>query len=291
MSEQEKHILETFLQYGDLKKARLVFVGLEEGLGIGKVQEAIDARMILSNDRSFLENRIYLNEENINDGWYISNALHLDQAREQAKNKPKTPLDEITPDYSKSLTMRMQARLHWLIQGNNRNENYVNIPSNFKSYKSLNVPGSENAMIDVFPFPKVSANNWPKEYKNQFSAKKDYYDHYCHPDNIRMKIIRGLYDTFPLNISISYAGILKGDFKLRSFYESLGFEFGPNQYTNTLNPKYNGSIKPSKRPKPFAIGHRTNQLGIYQEAILTPFFGTGQISFNDIDVISTWIEL
>ncbi len=288
MTDKEKEILETFLQYGDLEKAKIVFVGLEEGLGSGTVKEAIDARMFLQNDKIFKENSVYLNRENINDGWYVSNALCLDLARDKALHKQFKPLHKITPDYSNSLTMRMQARLHWLIQGDNRTNNYFNMPD-FKAYNNLNVQGSENAMIDIYPFPKVAANNWPKEYQNQFNSKREYYNYYNLPDNIRIKIIKRLYDSYPLNISIGYAGILKGEFKLKFFYESFGFEFGKKQFTNVVHPKYIGPIRPAAKPKPFIVGYRTNQKGIYQKAILTPFFGNGQISYNDIDVISTWI--
>ncbi len=34
-----------------------------------------------------------------------------------------------------------------------------------------------------------------------------------------------------------------------------------------------------------------NKNGETQTTILTPFFGQGQISINDIEVISTWINI
>lgn len=291
MTNQEKEILETFFQFGDLKNANIVFVGLEEGLGSGSVNEAILARKLLFEKELFIKHRVFINEIDYKEGWYIDNALCLDQARNYAEGKNIEDLSKLKPDYSKTLTMKMQARLHWLITGNNRTDSYsVYSSDEFKNYEFLNIPGSKSAMIDIYPFPKVNANNWPEQYKAHFYKKKQYYNYYNQNDNPRIKIIKKVYDKYSLKNTIGYAGILKGNFKLKSLYELLGFKFNGVQFTNMVHPDYSGPIKQSLKPKPFVIGKRTNPKGNFQKVILTPFFGNGQVSINDIEVISTWIE-
>ena len=97
-------------------------------------------------------------------------------------------------------------------------------------------------------------------------------------------------------LTICYAGISGGKFKLECFYNSLGFTFGKILTTNNIPAQYTGPIRPiNNHGKPFKIGVRKLTIEnrvISQRVVLTPFFTTRQnppLLMNDIDVISTWI--
>ncbi len=145
-------------------------------------------------------------------------------------------------------------------------------------------------MIDYFPLPKLGVNNFPYSSK-KFTAMNDYYNFYrkCNAkQNIRFKIFKKIYNKYPMNVSLVYAGIQRFHFKLQDVYEALGFVFDAIQYTNVVNPNYIGPISPSNVGKPFRIGRRRIKGGHMQLAILTPFLGNGRFSYNDLDVVSTY---
>lgn len=301
MKKEEFEMLETFLQYGNLKEAKIVFVGMEEGLagrpGVKNTEEtdeeklrvALDARMQLLNNKLFNNNRVFVNGKDSKDGWYINNSTLLSQSWQLIRGEDMIE----SPDDYPGGTMKMLARIHWLLQNNNRTDGYKAMPKTFADYQNLNKPDGDSAMIDIFPFPKKSTGAWPKEYKkvdikDEFKNKNKYYTHYKEEGNNRVRIIKNLYDNYPINCSIVYAGINKDIFKLESFYESLGFKFETHN-TGETHIDYKGPIVPGKNIRIFKIGKRINSKNIEQRVFLTPFFGNGQISNADIEVISTWI--
>ena len=301
MTPNQKSILERFLQYGDLQNADLLFVGMEEGLGRETVKDAINSRIQLYSNPIFRGVKVTM----ANYCWYITDSRCLTQAYQLVQGNALTPLNLITHNYG--IVMQMQSRMHWLLQGNNRTNNYHNMPKSFTQYAGLHNPNSKTAMIDIYPFPKRSANNWPNDYKfinngkqnnNLFTKPKDYYNAYspCNSGNPREKCIENLYNTCPLPLTICYAGISGGKFKLECFYNSLGFTFGKILTTNNIPAQYTGPIRPiNNHGKPFKIGVRKLTIEnrvISQRVVLTPFFTTRQnppLLMNDIDVISTWI--
>jgi hypothetical protein len=290
ITEEDKIMLETFFQYGDLRNADIVFVGMEEGLGGNTAEVEISARRELFHNQCFNGDREFINGVNSDDGWYINNSACLIKAQRLAKNQSIENID-LTPDYAMSQAMQNQARMHWLLQGNNRTTDYEEYDHEyFKNYKKLNRPNSRSAMIDILPFP--NQGGLAEEYQNFFPTRKEYERHYLHEDNIRLRIIKKIYDEFPIPLSINYSGYRKGDFPLRNFFEEqLDFIFGDKKYTSEVNPELIGTpISPSENERPFIIGTRTNKKGSVQKIVLTPFWGNGQIARNDIDVISTWLS-
>lgn len=292
LSKHEQEMLETFLQYGDLANAELVFVGMEEGLGGNNACIEVLARKELFTNPIFNANRIFINGRNFYDGWYINDSTCLIKAQALAKGNSITNLN-LAANYSKFQAMQNQARMHWLLQGTNRTNNYVSYNHDFfKSYNNLNKPGSKSAMIDILPFP--NQGNLAKEYQNIFSNRKGYEAYYKSPNSPRMRIIKYLYDHFPLPRSICYYGYEKGVFGLQKFFQTqLGFRFGAIKDTQKdVNPAF-PKIKPTQnaklQPRYFIIGERTKQDNSIQKVVLTPFWGNGHIYRNDIDVFSSWL--
>jgi len=287
MTNQEKQILETFCQYGDLANADVVFVGMEEGLAGNTAGIEIQARIKLYTNPVFSANRIFINGKNYQDGWYINDSTCLIKAQALAKRNSIGKLN-LAANYSKSQAMQNQARMHWLLQGENRTTDYQPYDhATFKSYNNLNKPGSKSAMIDILPFP--NQGKLAKGYQNMFPTRKKYVGYYYSSNSPRMKVIKNLYNQFPLPLSISYSGYKKRVFQLKDFFEKqLDFKFRSIQNTSKVNKGFQ-NIKPSGNPNDFIIGKRTKQDKSIQKVLLTPFWGSGQISRNDIDVFSSWL--
>ena len=293
LSEEELLLFETFLQYGDLENAKLVFIGMEEGLGRCCITTAINARIELATSDFFKHSIVFLNGIDFKDGWYLNDSDYLDCA-----------IKKVCPDYIKiqeshDSTMRFQSRMHWLLQNNNRTSNYRDIVNqNFGKYNNLHKPGSNSAMIDYFPLLKVGATSFPYAPNSKFSDRDSYYKYFkkhCDKNN-RWIILKNIYDKYPMAVSIVYSGIENYQFRLKAFYDELRFSFEheleSEQYTDSVQPDYSKYINPSKPEKrrKFLLGNRVNDNGAKQIVVLTPFFGQGQISNNDIDVISSWIS-
>jgi len=146
-------------------------------------------------------------------------------------------------------------------------------------------------MIDFFPFPKKKKIDCPYRYRGLWASSDEYYDYHLYSDTLRQRIIRNAYNTFPMNISFVYSGIEIGEFILEDFYEDMGFTF-EEKHTNAVHTDFAGMIKPTqvKKRKKFLIGSRKTSIGV-QHAVLTPFFGEGQLTDNDIDVIASWVTM
>lgn len=272
-------------------------MGMEEGLDGGnfpnltideKYSLALKSREILFHNASFYLTRYFINGVDGKDGWYINDSAKLKVAQKLAHSSLKFPY--APKSIRNSLTVAMQARLDWLLKDDNRTTNYKSI-SKIKFTKCLNLhdPESNTAMIDYYPLPNQDL--FPYTYPPLFTDRITYERHYNTLNNAinnRYRILENAYNTYPMKVSVSYAGIKYGKFKLEDFYVALGFEFTTHN-TGKVNSFISSSIKPSKKGRDFLRGERKKENGDIQVVILTPFFGQGQISNNDIDVISTWI--
>lgn len=289
-------LFETFLQYGDLANANLIFMGMEEGLDGGTYPSliidklyslAFDARNELLNNPSFASNRVFLNGKSDIDGWYINDSKCLKRAQCNVLGIPY-----VHKIIRQKQTITMQARLHWLLQNNNRTTDYQLITKqDFPAYANLHNSSSGASMIDFFPLPNHGVGVFPYTFPSLFCDRISYERHYNTLNEVinnRYRILKNAYDSYPMKVSVSYTGKIGGKFRLKDFYISLGFKFNLLN-TGLVNPRFSGYISPSQGKRDFLRGERINEKGETQIAILTPFFGNGQISYNDIDVISTWI--
>jgi hypothetical protein len=286
--------LETFLQYGDPTSANLIFIGLEEGTGGEPLHLCLKARFKLLTDDRFANHVQFINNKSICDGWFLSDSRCLDQAHNIIGGLPFVPLSEMPQDGEDILVMLMQARLHWLLRNNNRQQGYLNINNINFPYYVLHRSGVDSAMIDFYPYLKQTANDWPEIYKLNFENASEYYTYYDvfnEAVNNRYRIIKNLYESFPMSVSVSYAGYRDGVFLHEAFFSKLGFSFNSLQHTDEVHPAYAEYIKhdPKLTIRDFKIGQRTNNKGKIQKAVLTPFFGQGRLAYNDLDVISTWL--
>lgn len=305
---------EEFLQYGDLVNAKIIFVGMEEGFGREGLSTAIKARYELLNSQMFTHG--YVNRANRNDGWYIPDSRCLGQA-EQIVNcyrghrnyKCKIPNVNNVIIPARDQTMTFQAKMHWILQGKNRNtfaslltnskdakKAFKDANQNFTTSYPLHMPGVRSAMIDYFPLPNQKASDWPDEYMVCFQNRNEYKNYYLNQSNSnnRVSILSNLYNKFcDMPLSIVYAGRENSQFRLEDFYtNTLNFRFSSYD-TSQVNHNY-PNIPPStsKIPNPFKIGTRTQKINGEnkdQTVVLTTFFGQGQISDSDIAVISTWL--
>ncbi|NHN33455.1 hypothetical protein [Paenibacillus agricola] len=265
LNEDELQKFETFLQYGNLKDAKYVFVGMEEGLWRFNYQENIQSRIdFLNHHTQFVH---YLNEEmGFEGGWYVTNtddSLALLTAING--NLEKRGLS-VSWEVNRRIdqTMRMQIRLAALLEANLDFSNRQSFRHNddYTAYR-LHKRGGQTAMIDWYPLPKKSKADFPYSVPGKFENSKEYYQYYDTQDTNRKRIIR-----------------------LQKHYEDLGFNF---KKFSTGSVPSNFDIKPSKRSRDFMIGHRERKDGHVQLTVMTPFFGMGQFSYNDIDVMAAWI--
>ena len=287
MTPAERNMLDTFLQYGDhFSNSKIIFMGKEEGLGQHLETAAIPARMSLLTDPAYLSSRGYVNGINHTQGWYITDGGCLGRA---LGDSPDTPSDFVQ-------VISFQAYFYWLLQDDNRLIAKSRLGYDWKQYYSMfNTLGSGSHMIDYYPFPKISSSViWSYYYQTEFPTSKKYYGFYCHDrfgTNNRWKILRNLFNNFPMEITISYIGYVNGNFLNQSFYTNLGFIFGKKMTTKNVNPSYAAYIDPSPKPIDFIIGDRV-QNGKKQIVVQTPFFTRRQpkpMKYEDIAVISSWL--
>lgn len=291
LTSNEFSLFDTFLQFGDLATASLIFMGMEEGLDgksypgltgnrVRLYDLAFNSRKHLFCNQIFDNNRVYLNGIDATDGWYINDSSCLAIAQSLCTKSYYA--------FYYSPTMQMQARLHWLLKGSNRSTNYHKIPKSFATYAYLHSLVSDSAMIDYFPLPNLSVKDFEYRYFTILTNRNSYETYYNSMASNRLRIIKKAYDDYPMKVSVSYTGIKDGKFKLEDFYITLGFKF-TRLNTGTVNPRFSRYIVPSKGKRDFLRGERIKENGDIQIAILTPFFGMGQLLKTDIDVISTWI--
>jgi len=273
-------LFETFFQFGDLANANLIFMGMEEGLDGGTYPKlnidqlyslAIDARNELCNNKTlFGSNKVSINGKNDDDGWYIKDSACLKHAQCISLGIPY-----VHRIIRQKQTITMQARLHWLLQNNNRSTDYNLIDKqDFPAYPNLHNSASKAAMIDYFPLPNQGKSVFPYQYKPLFTDRNSYAGHYntlIRAINNRYRILENAYNSYPMKVSVSYAGIINGYFKLHAFYMSLGFIF-KTLNTSIVNPRFSKYIKPSSGGRDFLRGERVEENGDIQIAILTPFF-------------------
>jgi hypothetical protein len=298
MTPPEWDLLEKFLQYGDLINANLIYMGFEEGVASfpppHDVEISIEARRLLQVDPIYTPCRIFVNGINDTDGWYIN------EDRWNFMTYPEGPLAHairaatagrgfhIPWNPPNVNVINMQTRLHWLLQNGNRTHNYI--PHSATNYAGYN-PRIGRHMIDFYPFPKRGKGSWDSILNvGPIIDINSYYDHYNTPGNNRWNIISNLYNLLPMNITVSYLGKSRGSFLLQNFYYHVGFTNFINLNTGVINPAYIGPIVPSVGGRDFLLGERIRPVdGHKQIVVLTPFFGMGQLSYEDIDAISTWI--
>lgn len=278
---------ERFFQYGNLKQAKYVFVGFEEGLGQESIEHVIQSRLEFEQEVAsaveYLPERIqYRQEPGQLPAYYISD---VDRAAVYTTRSSYRNYEDYRKRLPVDLTMSMQATMKLLADSDFR---FLDITDKQRARRDcffdvLHKPGSGTAMIDRYPLPKQG--KFPYRVDGLFRNFDQYIAYNNRSDNRRLQILKGLYDEFPMNVSIGYAGISRGEFKLRPFYEQLGFAF-ERKDTSMVHPDYEGVVTPVlQKPKPFLVGVR-ERTG--QKAILTPFFGMGQMSYDDLYVIATW---
>jgi hypothetical protein len=297
MTQQEKTMLERFLQYGDLINSNIVFIGYEEGVGkVPKphdVQINIKARELLRYDAIYKQCRVFINGIDDSDGWYINNGnWNINNGQDPLTHAIYKAILQLGYNLKWSPpnvnVINMQTRFHWLLQGTNRTSSYS--LHNKKNYKVGYALSNGRHMIDYYPFPKRGKNSWDNVLNSTgIGSKKAYYKYYDSPNNDRIRILSSLYEELPMNITIAYLGIRNRDFLLRDFFQSIGFVFNKHN-TNVLPNGYNGPIQRVPNGRDFLFGSRIREKDNHKQiVILTPFLGNGQISYADIDVISTWL--
>ena len=288
LTNEELNIFERFFQYGNYEKAKYIFVGIEEGLCRNGYKAAIESRLLLA---SKYKNEIeYFNKnEGIKAGWYVNNSELLPRVEHEVIN-PKESLQEYLNGRALDFTMRMHIRLAMLLESPMKDgrldfSGLDHFRKKAKHYK-IHAEESQTAMFDFFPLPKQG--KFPYIVNGKFENEKEYRAYYLtNKSNERAKLIRTMYDQFPMNISFVYTGISRGKFKVLQFYEEvLGFQFKETYTTGRVHEEYRDVIEPSTKPKPFMIGKRSTG----QIAVLTPFLGPRQMGYNDLNVVATWLH-
>ena len=289
MTEEDYRVFENFLQYGDLANAQYVFVGMEEGLGGECLQTVVDSRYRWSrgehdNMEAFKGNKV------LQDAFYIQDMAEAAWDVTQETFGGNRQLFESRLDIKG--VMSNQARMICLLRSN---FDFLNLDKEQQRkatidcfFNTLHKPNSGTAMFERYPLPKQGHFLYQVD-SLPFNSYSSYLAYNNQPDNYRAGLIRELYDAYDLPMSIVYAGVHKEEFKLLPFYrDTLGFQF-ESYRTTQVNP-ITDRVEPSTgKGREFLIGTRRKSNGKLQHAVLTPFLGNGQISNQDVDVITTWI--
>lgn len=291
LTEDELEVFETSFQYGNLKNANYVFVGMEEGLGRFGYQENLEGRLnFLTKHNHYVH---YIDaEQDYRNGWYVTDIEDSPALLTAINSSLENRGIPISWEVDRKIypTMRMQIRLAKLLETNMDFSTLDLFQSNtdYSSYP-LHTKDGATAMFDWYPLPKRSKNDFPYIVSGKFDDLKSYYHYYDTQDTTRINIIKNMYDTLPLNISFVYVGIQRGKFKLQKHFEDvLGFQFAP--YNTGLVPaSFSTRMDPSQKPKPFSIGQRIRDDGHRQLAVMTPFWGMGQFGFDDINAMAAWV--
>lgn len=293
LTKEELIVFESFFQYGNYETAKYIFVGKEEGLDGQSLETGIKTRLLMAND---YKDRIqYLQkEQGITTGWYTYDETLLRTAQFESLNNADMTIDEFINRPGTSITMNMQKRMAILFESPLKN-NLLDFEhaNEFKhcGYRSYPIHSKDRqtAMFDFFPLPKQGAFRY--KVKDLFSKESQYYSYYMNNfENKRARMIKYLYDHFPMNLSFVYTGIQNGKFRALKFYEEV-LKFSFEQYSTGEIPKeYQHVLQPKGKPKNFLIGYRNNG----QIAVLSPFWGPGSgliTSYNDIDILAAWAHV
>ena len=268
-SEEEFQYYENFLQYGNFKEARVIFVGTEEGLDEQDVIQNYEGRK-----RWFKEipdHIHYLEGNDIKKGFYIDDGMVAGWKRENSYETVEEHIAHYKNDARNVLYW--EAKVMTVINSG-KFEFITEEVSRYSKHELLR-KGKETAMFDYYPLPKQGNNRIM--YKNLENRQQTSH---------RKELIKDLYDRYPMPISFVYAGVEKGKFRLQSFYEELGFKM-EEKSTSQVHPKFEGVVKPLEEGKKFLIGKREDK---NQYCIITPFLGVGQIKDEDLLVILTWMK-
>jgi hypothetical protein len=287
LSRTQFAMLESFIQYGNPVNAKYIFVGLEEELNNCESYElSLNSRLNLMRNFPYDVGYIHTNKY-FGNGWFLKDPATLENAYRK-ENESISGNVIMEPRPVNDMTLNIQKRIFWLME--NR-LHFADVNNQDFSNRNLLSNNINTSLVSYFPFPKNPQSNivFKLEGVELWNTSEEYYNYFLTNDTLRKKILIDVYDTFPLNISFVYAGIKEGKFILRDFYTNLGFIF-EEKFTDTVHPDYAGIIAPTqvKKRKKFLIGHRNTLKGV-QHAILTPFFGEGQLTDNDIDVIASWV--
>ncbi|WEG13415.1 hypothetical protein PU629_03335 [Pullulanibacillus sp. KACC 23026] len=265
LSKDDYELFECFFQYGDIERADLVFVGREEGLARESAQKNFEERLELF--RSNNDGLGYIEQDRDKlGGFYVKDIGIYDS------ESGDSPFDQV---------MRYQTRIKYLLDHN------FKLGNNLKKYREdvLHRPDSKTAMFDYFPLPKQGNFSYQLSEELPFT-KRTYSEYQKSEQSRRKKLIKEMYDRYPMKVSWVYAGIENHGFRLQSVYEDLGFEFEeeikiePHEDYKDLVPRSN------KISRFFKIGKRK---GENQFVILTPFLGNRQINNDEVDAITTWV--
>lgn len=273
---------ERFFQYGDLTKANLIFVGFEEGLGFDRLENAVENR--LSKPSKHPEVLGYINEPKGTDDVFFIKEFSENSWLDN--NHRFTTREEYLHSKIPNV-MLFQGHFKLLFDSKLEDLKLKDFDTKRKHYvqREIHNPGSDTAMFELCPLPKLNLNEFDYKIDSMFSNKKEYYKYCLKKNNPRIKMINRLYDEYPMTISVIYAGKNKGDFKAEKTYYDMGFNFDYVSDTGVIPTSYKGSLTPNKKPKVFKIGTRKRKDGKTQFAVLTPFFGVGNLSYLDLSII------
>ncbi|MFT8323249.1 MAG: hypothetical protein ABF649_20490 [Bacillus sp. (in: firmicutes)] len=269
LTKKDYELFESFFQYGDFENADLVFVGKEEGLDRKTPLETFHNQINLFQSHS--EGFGYIRKaEDVLGGFYIKN-LEL--------------TDDNSVEHAFDATMRLQTRIKYNIDKN------FPVIENLRQYRNdvLHRPNSRTAMFDFFPLPKQGSFPYILDSCLPFYTERTYRDYQKSGQSKRKKLIKEMYDSYPLKLSWVYTGISNGNFILKDVYVDFGFVF--QEYnTSMVHPNSKHIVSPNlNEPKTFLIGER--KMGSKtQYAIISPFLSSRQLSDDDVDVITTWAK-
>ncbi len=282
LTREEYEVFEYFFQYGPIKSAEYLFVGMEEGLGRDSIYDVIKTRSNrIQNTPELVD---YLGNERV-----ISQGYYLNDLGEACRLETGLQLSEVKLDS----TMSMQAHVKLLLD---TNFEFLKVLEKEQQkfriecfYNTLHAKDSNTAMIDRYPLP--CQGGFPYVCDGLFQNKEEYLNYNNNAENPRVKIIENMYDRLPLNVSLVFAGIKQKEFKLKSFYEEMKFQFNGDKSFAEVAPGYE-DIVPSvqESASKFTVGKRERPDGQLQYVILTPFLGVGQLSYKELNVITTWVK-
>lgn len=273
LEQLEYQYLQSFLGHGPLTTARYVFMGREEGLGDadGDNEESVRKRLMWYEDLHDCLGHLKRETNTWSDGFFIE--------------KPEKTIREAVT----SLTMYYQAYFKLVLDSNFtkfREDISTDMMKNCM-VETLHISDGNTAMTELYPLPKqgklmyrVGGERW-----NRYSQARESWES---STNHRRQLLTHLYNNYPVPVTICYAGREQGTFVAEKFFnKDLGFEF--TRYNTGLVPEnFKDRVKPSPRPKDILISKRDNKLGYRQRVILTPFWGVGHTSYDDINVILAW---
>lgn len=279
LNDDEFFEYESFLQYGNLKAANIVFVGREEGLNEQSIHENHAGRKRWI--ENIKENIQYVNGDRKN-GYYIDDRMKADWIRKM----PELTFEQFIvyeKEHKRILVLKAESRLMVLIKEgfellkNDSKSLLENMVDDYYINKLFRLDG-ETAMLDLYGLPKQDK----REYKHNDVSYSGLSSH-------RKEILKNVYDSYDLPISFVFSGIENKIFRAEDLYTEIGFKF-EEFTTSKVHPSYETKVNPSPKPKTFKIGYRSDKK---QYCFITPFIGiAGSINATkeDCDVIATWIK-